>query len=57
MYENCEAVIRCYPEIINVLQEEIKDEMDKDVNEAIGIFLNTLIGYHARICYLRLSNR
>lgn len=55
MYENCETVIGCYPEIINVLQEEIKDEMDKDVNEAINIFLNILRGYHARICYLHLS--
>uniref|UniRef100_A0A2S2QNB5 Zinc finger MYM-type protein 1 n=1 Tax=Sipha flava TaxID=143950 RepID=A0A2S2QNB5_9HEMI len=39
-YKNCDAILDCYQAIIHVLQEEIENENDKDVNEAIGIFTN-----------------
>lgn len=44
-YKNCEAVIQSYQAIVNVLQEEIEEEMDKDVNEAIGIFIYINLHY------------
>ncbi|XP_060863223.1 zinc finger MYM-type protein 1-like [Metopolophium dirhodum] len=39
-YKNCDAILDCYQAIIHVLQEEIENENDKDVNEAIGILTN-----------------
>jgi len=36
-YKNCEAVLKCYASIIKLLKEEIENNNDRDVNEAIGI--------------------
>lgn len=36
-YKNCEAVQKCYASIITLLKEEIENNNDRDVNEAIGI--------------------
>lgn len=38
-YRNCEAVKKSFKAIILALEQEIEDESDRDVNEAIGIFL------------------
>lgn len=35
-YKNCESVIISYKAIIKALEEEIANESDRDVNEAIG---------------------
>lgn len=35
-YKNCEAVLSCYEAIIRVLEEEVENQNDRDVNEAIG---------------------
>jgi len=35
--KNCEAVKQCFKSILIVLKNEIENEADRDVNEAIGI--------------------
>ena len=42
-YKNCEAVQKCYASIIRLLKEEIENNNDKDVYEAIGINYNLLL--------------
>lgn len=39
-YRNCEAIKKSFKAIVLALEEEIEDESDRDVNEAIGKFLN-----------------
>lgn len=38
-YKNCDAILDCYQAIIYVLQEEIENDNDKDVNEAMLFLL------------------
>lgn len=42
-YKNCEALQKCYASIKRLLKEEIENNNDKDVNEAIGINYNLLL--------------
>jgi len=41
----CESVINNYEAIIAVLQEEIDNQLDRNVNEVIGILISFLIKY------------
>lgn len=36
-YKNCVAMLNNYSSIINILNEEIKEQIDKDVARALGI--------------------
>lgn len=40
-FKNCEAVLYNYKAIVKILQEEIESQMDKNVNEAIGMLILT----------------
>lgn len=39
-YRNCEVVKKNFKAIVLALEEEIEEESDRDVNEAIGNFFN-----------------
>lgn len=41
-FKNCEAILHNYKAIINVLQEEIDNQTDRNANEALGKFCKTL---------------
>jgi len=38
-WKNCESVINNYKAIVAVLQEEIDNQLDRNLNEAIGILI------------------
>lgn len=39
-YKNCEAVMSSYKAILSALRNEIENESDKDVNEALGKYFD-----------------
>lgn len=40
-FKNCEAILHNYKAIINILQEEIDNQTDRNANEALGKWYKT----------------
>lgn len=38
-YKNCVAMVNNYSSILNIFNEEIEEQIDKDVTRALGIFI------------------
>lgn len=44
-YKNCVAMLKNYSSILNILNDEIEEQIDKDVARALGTYINYLYHY------------